>query len=158
MRKIKLNHGKLSLIDNEDYKIVRGYKWRAKFEHNNWYVLANERGKTIRMHRLILGIEDSVIITDHIDGNGLNNQRSNLRVCTKQQNCFNRKVSKNSESKYKGVGILKDKRKKRYVAYISINGKRKILGYFYTKESAAERYNIEAKELFGEFARLNIIK
>jgi hypothetical protein len=90
---------------------------------------------------------------DHLDGNGLNNQRSNLRFATKSENGMNRQKQENTTSIYKGVSWHKHNRK--WVAYITINGKRSHLGYFISEVDAAKVYNQKAIELFCEFANLN---
>jgi len=94
--------------------------------------------------------------TDHRDGNGLNNQRENLRICTRQQNSQNGLAHKDSSSQFKGVSLKKGRHK--WVACIMQNGKLAHLGYFDNEIEAAKTYNTKAKELFGEFAKLNIIK
>jgi hypothetical protein len=93
---------------------------------------------------------------DHIDGNKLNNQRVNLRFCTRTQNACNGKSRKNSSSKYKGVNF--DKQTGRWLARIQMNKKQKNLGRFDNEVDAAIAYNKMATELHGVFARLNIIK
>ncbi len=154
MKKIQL-HGKYShldcLIDDEDYDLVNQYKW---------YGHKNQRGKTIyavtfkglKMHRLVLGLEfGDKREGDHEDHNGLNNQKSNLRIVTGQQNSFNRQP--NSNSKYKGVCY--HKRDKRWQSQIKVDGVIHFLGNFDTKIQAAERYNEEAIKRFGQYAHLN---
>lgn len=104
-------------------------------------------------------------MVDHIDGNGLNNLRSNLRFATMSQNIANSKVRKDNTTGYKGVswfvgskhpnGVWKSKPS--WTARIGINGKRITVGYFATKEEAARAYNKAAIKYHGEFAKLNII-
>ncbi len=103
------------------------------------------------MHRVIMNPPDDMVV-DHIDSNGLNNRRTNLRVCTLLQNSYNRKTIKAS-SQYKGVRW--NKRKKRWVSSISPNGKFILIGYFKDELTAAKAYDEKAKEFFGEFAYLN---
>ena len=99
---------------------------------------------------------------DHIDGNSLNNRKENLRICTRSQNCSNKKVRRDSRSGYKGVYIKKGG--KRFLAYIGdpntpATRKRQIrLGLYDTAEEAALVYNKAALEMYGEFAVLNEIK
>ena len=105
------------------------------------------------MHALIMQSEKGQQI-DHQDGNGLNNQKSNLRFCTQSQNSANREA--NGISKYLGVDC--DNRcDKKWRARINVNYKRKCLGYFKTQEEAALEYNKAAIQYHGEFAKLNII-
>ena len=123
-------------------------------------VLSNEDGEsTLNIHRLVakhfIPNPDNLPFVDHIDGNKLNNNVSNLRWCNPQQNQFNSKKQDGTSSKYKGV--CWDKRKNKYIACIGINGKLKHIGYFDNEEEAANAYNIKANELFGQFANLNIM-
>ena len=103
------------------------------------------------MHIFILGFKG----IDHIDGNGLNNQRNNLRKATHQENMMNRQSNKNSSSQFKGVHWYE--RTNKWQARITFNQKRISLGYFTSEIDAAKTYNKKALELFGEFAKLNFI-
>ena len=114
------------------------------------------------MHRLILSLgANKDIIVDHIDRNGLNNSRDNIRKCTRQQNTMNRKLRRDSVIPYKGVSYNPNYRKRPracrnpYMAKIGFEGKRHYLGIFATAEEAARAYDAKAKELHGEFAKLN---
>jgi hypothetical protein len=102
------------------------------------------------MHQLILRTK----YIDHIDGNGLNNTRGNLRIATTKQNTWNRKKRTiPTSSKYKGVSVIKGR--DRWQCRIYANGTRFFLGYFASEIEAARAYDKKAIELFGEFARLN---
>ena len=103
------------------------------------------------MHRLIMDAQERQEI-DHADGNGLNNQKDNLRFCTHSQNHMNRKPTKGS-SKYKGVSW--HKAAKKWNARITLNKKTVSIGYFDSEIIAAKAYDEKAIELFGEFAKLN---
>ncbi|MBN1124206.1 MAG: HNH endonuclease [Sedimentisphaerales bacterium] len=103
------------------------------------------------MHRLIARPPDGMVV-DHIDHNGLNNTRANLRVCTPQQNSRNRR-SQSGRSKYKGISY--DKRYKRWKARIRFQNKYIHIGTFRDEARAARAYDAKAAELFGEFACLN---
>ena len=154
MKRIPLSNGGYALVDDEDYDRLKGYAWRR---HYFGYVTRGARvnGKklTIRMHREIIDIQPGYEC-DHIDGNRQNNQRSNLRQVTHQQNMYNRGCFNGRHSKYKGVS----KRRDRWKACIMQNYNHIHIGYFATEEEAALAYNAKAKELFGEYARLNVIK
>ena len=99
------------------------------------YVMRKENGKTVYLHRFIMGTPKGMV-TDHINGNTLDNRRKNLRVCTKSENNRNRAGDRNTSSKYKGVSF--HKRSRLWHAYINLNGKRKSLGTHKTEKKAAE--------------------
>ena len=106
------------------------------------------------MHRLILGFETGDgQIGDHKNHDTLDNRRKNLRVCSRTQNAMNQTLSKNSTSGFKGV--FWDKEKRKWVAQLRTNGKRKYLGGFVTPELAALAYDVAAAQEFGDFACLN---
>lgn len=109
----------------------------------------------ISMQNFILPAPKGYLV-DHRDRNGLNNQKSNLRICTRSQNQQNRAVSKKSKSGYKGV--YWNKRKRKFVTTIMFEKKSIFLGYFVDINDAIKTYNAKAKELFGEFAWLNKIE
>lgn len=104
------------------------------------------------MHSLIAATPVGMV-TDHIDHNGLNNQRSNLRVCSRSENMFNQRVHSNNTSGYKGVSWNKVARK--WDARIAFHGKRLLIGYFDTIEDASRAYDSAAQRLHGDFAVLN---
>ena len=161
MKEIKLGQfGKnkgvyVALVDDEDFERLNSFSWYAQKGGNTFYaqrcIKVNGKKVNIRMHREILN--GSII--DHIDRNGLNNQKSNLRVCTTSENAMNMRKHKKSKSNYKGVCF--HKLEKKWVAQIKINRKGFYLGYFMSEVDAARAYNSKAVELFGEFANLNII-
>jgi len=157
-KKIQLTQNKICLVDEEDYNWLSKYKWYAHKEGSNWYVTGREIGnkKIIRMHRLILNPPNDMQI-DHIDGDGLNNQKNNLRICTLQQNRMNQRP-RPGNSKYKGVYCIKKNNIPfRWHSHLNINNKRINIGYFKTENEAALAYNKKAIEVFREFAKLNII-
>lgn len=159
MKQIKLTHGKVALVDDADFDWLNQWKWYAHQHRNTWYASRYFRyvggGKTtIKMHREILGLKIGARgLSDHRDGNGLNNQRSNLRICTAAENSQNRKPKKNTSSKFKGVSWHKGEGK--WVVCIQHQKKMMSLGYFKDETKAARAYDKKAKELFGEFAWLN---
>lgn len=144
--------GSLSLMTRTMNWLSR-YRWYATVLDNNIYAAASSRGGTraanrpIRMHVLLTGYA----LTDHIDGNGLNNQRYNLRTATVSQNLMNRGRPANNTSGFKGVSRQRDK----WVAGIKADGVHQRRGGFSTPEQAARAYDAMAVELHGEFARLN---
>ena len=169
--KIPLTQGKFAIIDKEDYDKVMEYKWFAVRDKNNFYAATHGKNReTIKMHRLILGLNDRNNICDHKDHNGLNNTKSNLRVCTFNENIKNTSSRINSTSVYLGV-CYKPTRKRRlkngnysitniknkWVSQIQCNKKKYFIGRFETEKEAAIAYNNEAIKKFGEFANLNNI-
>jgi len=160
MKKVKLNNGRYALVDDLDYWRLKEWKWRAVISGRTIYSNRNDRTgdnqKTILMHRFILGLTDRNIHVDHIDGNGLNNQRSNLRPCTAAENCMNKRPSKSSISKYKGVRL--NIAKGIYEAGIHTNTKFTLIGVYKTEIEAALAYDAYVAIEHGEFAWLNFPK
>ncbi len=158
MKEIKLTQGKVALVDDEDFEYLNQFKWYAYKSRNTFYAgrklrLGVNKRAIIIMHREILGLKDSEIKGDHIDHNGLNNQRYNLRIATNAENCKNQKPREGCSSKYKGVSW--HKRDKIWSVGIRINERRKHIGYFEDEIEAAKAYDKMAKLHFGEFACLN---
>jgi len=151
---IPLTKGYNALIDDEDYEKVSQFKWCVNGVSPSHYgirVCKGQRGKLIHLHRFLMNAPDGFDV-DHIDGDTMNNQKSNLRICTRSQNSINSKKKKGL-SKFKGVHWLKDNKKWR--AKIMKDGKSFYLGCFTNEAEAAAAYNNKAKEIFGNFARLN---
>lgn len=153
------------LVDDENYPELNIFKWRINKNANCLYAVRWDYSECTKrllfMHRVILGINNPKEIIDHIDHNGLNNQKDNLRVTTTAKNSANRTSKKNGTSKYLGVSIMNiksnGKEYKYWRSYIQSNKVSKWLGMFKTEEAAALAYNNAAKELHGEFANLNKI-
>ncbi len=139
------------LVDAEDEKLLQGHRWRPSFGYGTLYAV-NAFG--LPMHRLILGAKKGEVV-DHIDGNGLNNTRRNIRICTNQQNAFNMRAAAKGSSQYKGVYCPKERRSKKYRAQIQVNGRKRLLGSFDCEIEAARAYDAAALEVYGPFARLN---
>lgn len=145
------------LLDDTDKLRLRGIKFHIVRTNKKGkeYVTFNKNSKTVYLHRFLLNAESGQEV-DHINGNGIDNRRNNLRICTHRQNQLNQKKRKNCISKFKGVSLKNDHgRKKSWIARIHVNGKTKILGYFLTEIEAALKYNDAAKKHYGEFAKLN---
>ncbi len=149
------------LLDDDTFESINCHKWHIRKDHNTFYARRNywikkdgvKKCVTVLMHRFILSIEDHKIEVDHIDHNGLNNQKHNIRSCTHKNNMANKKSYIGSSSKYLGVGFKKGKWESR----IRANKKYYHIGVFKTENEAAIAYNNKAKELYGEFANLNIL-
>ncbi|MDP2218517.1 MAG: AP2 domain-containing protein [Methanolobus sp.] len=156
MKEIKLTQNRTVLIDDENYDYISQFKWHPRQCARTCYAIRHVRinghRTTIAMHQELLNTPCNMM-SDHIDGNGLNNQKKNLRICSIHQNAFNRKVPLTSRSGYKGV--CWHKLAKKWIAQIKHNYRMRHLGYHSSRELAAMAYNNAAVELFGEFARLN---
>jgi len=149
---------KIILIDSEDYELVSKYKWTiwSHGKSGTLYATTNFNGETHLLHRFILGLKKhSKFIGDHKDGNGLNNCRSNLRICTQKDNSKNQKVSKLSVTGFRGVHWYKAY--SCYMVQITVNYQKIFIGYFKDKIEAAKAYNEVASKHHGEFAKLNEI-
>jgi hypothetical protein len=166
MKKIKLKseryRRRFAIVDDSDFETINKYVWYANTCHKSKVIYAirfeiddKGRRRSIRMHREILGASRGIHV-DHVDGNGLNNQRCNLRACTSQQNCRNAAKHKSGTSFYKGV--VYNRRSGFFIARIWFEKKSLNLGNYRDENSAAEAYNAAASRLFGEFARLNEIR
>jgi hypothetical protein len=151
-RLIPLTQGKFAIVDAEDYEKLNRYKWHAIRQANTFYAVRRQGNKKIRMHRVITNAPKG-LDCDHIDHNGLNNRKKNLRLCTRLQNSRNQRARKGGTSKYKGVYWHKDQKK--WHAGISSCGKSYFLGSFDNEVDAAKAYDKKAKVLFGQFACLN---
>jgi hypothetical protein len=151
VRYIPLTKGLFAMVAAEDYERVSQYTWTALCSSKNAYACRNDRGKTVYLHQFLMNPPKGMVV-DHIDGNGLNDRRSNLRVCTKQQNSFNCRPIIGS-SRFKGVHFFKPAGKWR--ARIRLNGREMCIGYFDDEIEAAKAYDRKARELFGEYAYLN---
>jgi hypothetical protein len=159
MKRLPLSMGLFALVDDEWFEYLNQWKWYARKSHNQntFYVLRNKYKPfhvTIFMHNLIMSPPNGLEV-DHKDGNGLNNQRQNLRVCTSTKNKFNKGKYRTNKSGYKGVSWYPKYGK--WQAQIQANKKKMNLGYFTDKIEAALAYNKAALKHHGEFARLNRI-
>jgi hypothetical protein len=155
MKEIILTLGYKTQVDDSDYVWLTQWRWRASEEGSMVYAVRTDYSngkKNLRMSRVILGLTDPKIQGDHIDRNGLNNQRHNLRTANNQQNSINQ-IGCNKSSHYKGVYYNKEKRM--FSAQIKHNYKSTHIGHFKDEIEAAKAYDKKAKELFGEFAYLN---
>ncbi len=160
MKTIPVFGGHVAMVDDDDFEKLSKLKWSASTNRRKTgktiYAIHSSRiGETVTvvgMHRMVMSApSDSVV--DHIDSDGLNNQKHNLRLATHSQNLGNRRKSPGKSSIYKGV--YWGNAEKGWIAQIFLNGKGKRIGKFKEECDAALAYNLVADELFGEFAKLN---
>ena len=159
----RINKGKyFAQVDDEDYDFLNQWNWHADIHECATYSRRSDINydngirilKNMLMHRVIMGVIDTPeIFVDHIDHNGLNNQRSNLRICNRSQNQENSSPKKGASSKYKGV--CWNAHQKKWLARIVDGDKRLFLGYFRTENEAAKKYNEYAIAIHKDFANLN---
>ena len=143
--------------DAEDAHKVEPYAWHANKGHSTFYAYRQTprpNRKQIAMHREITECPKGKMV-DHKNGNGLDNRRKNLRICTMSENMMNRGKTKVHSGKYKGVYKTGDSKLNPYSARIQKNKKVYCLGHHKTPEEAARAYDKKAKELHGEYAYLN---
>lgn len=157
MKEIVLTRNKVSLVDDEDFEAASKYLWYAKksYASENLFYAARSVGpkgkqKTVYLHNFILG---NIGLHDHIDGDGLNNQRYNLRPATGVQNGRNHKKRKDNLSGFKGVYWVN--REQRWVSCLQVDKKLLYFGYFKDKTEAAKAYDLGAVKYFGQFAKTN---
>jgi len=145
MKEIQLTHGMSTLVDEEDYILLNKYKWHVKRSHNTYYAMRKPyKSHIILMHRVILGVPDN-LEADHIDGNGLDNRKKNLRIVTHRENSQNRHQLKKKTSRFTGVDWYKSRGKWR--AQIRMGGNSKHLGLFSCEEDARLVYASMAAKL-----------
>lgn len=135
-----------TIVDDDDFNFINQRRWRLT---NNGYVTSG-CGTKILMHRIIASTPPGMY-TDHINGNKLDNRKVNLRVCTNQQNNWNKDKPANNKSGY--TGVYWSERKQRWFAKIKENGKIRYIGSFRDIQDAATAREREAKRVFGEYYR-----
>jgi hypothetical protein len=141
------------IVDDEDFEYLNSFEWQVdKFNTVTTHLKDNKESRLI--HRIIMKPPIGIEI-DHIDGNRLNNQKSNLRFATSSQNKMNRGARKDNKSGYKGVSWHKQRNK--WTARIMVDGRYQHLGLFEDIADAIKKYNEYALKFFGEFAWLNKI-
>lgn len=165
MQMICLTQGKVTAFDDQDFDFLMQWKWHAQKTPRKdgyvWYARRSSKGtlnrKLIYMHNEIAkraGFPESETV-DHIDRNGLNNVRSNLRPCSISENGANRTKWSGTSSRFKGVTFVKAKYRKGWKAMIKARGTVHFLGEFENEEDAARAYDKAALILFGVYAVLN---
>lgn len=156
-KKTSKYHGWKTQVDDEDYEYLNQWSWQVKKHGNTFYArgadAVNKSKKLVYLHRIIFRLTDNSIEVDHIDHDGLNNLRNNLRVCSKLLNTRNKRKLKVLTSKYKGVCYTGGK----WLARITIDKKVITLGRFDSEVDAAKAYNNASLLYHKEFGQLNII-
>jgi len=148
MKTIPLTQGYSAIVDDDDYESLSKHSWITVFDGKQRYAKTRINGIDIKMHRMILNPSSDKYV-DHMNENGLDNRRSNIRVCSPSENMMNRGSPKNNTSGYKGVTFSKKSGK--WQSQIASHGKRYFLGYYETPELAYEVYLNECKRLHGNF-------
>ena len=154
MRYIGLTQGKRAIVDDEDFELVRHYKWCAVYIGGIWYASTRIGEKHCRMHRMILNPNEDMQC-DHVNHDGLDNRRCNIRICTAAQNQQGQIKRLSFSSFYKGVTWHRGSAK--WQAQITCNQVPHYLGLYDVEEDAALAYNLNALSLFGTFANINHI-
>lgn len=148
---VRLTRGYVAQIDERDADVVLARKWCADVIKTKVYAVSGK--PKLLMHRLITGAKDGQIV-DHIDGNGLNNRRSNLRITNHYGNAQNARKRKGAHG-YIGVHKHPEAKTRPYYSQFRVNGNTTNAGYFSTAEEAARVYDENARKYYGEFAVLN---
>lgn len=157
IKEISVSQGRKAIVDNDDYELLSQYKWylhvsRRRTAEDLHYCWTHQvDGHNVLMHRLIMNAQPGQFV-DHINGNGLDNRKANLRLCSKSQNAQNIKA-RWGKSRFKGV--YWHKHRKKWAVEININGKKKSLGHYIDEVEAAKVYDKVARQYFGEFADVN---
>jgi len=155
---INLPSGHIALIDDEDFEKISHLSWFIEKRKNKTYVRSGLKKDfpRIYLHQLIMNSPKGLVV-DHINGNGLDNRKKNMRICTQEENATYRKTEKTNNN-LRGVYFSETGRgEKKWWAQIYKDRKSIYLGNFYTAEEAASAYNKAAIDLHGEFCVLNII-
>lgn len=155
MKEILLTNGHKAIVDDDDFYELSKFKWYYGKGYAVRGVQTPKGKRNISMHRQILNVVPfgRKPTIDHINHDKLDNRKSNLRICTNQENCFNQSKT-HGKAKYKGVIVATNGK---FIAKIKYNYKTYSLGRYKKEEDAAIAYNNKAKELFGEYALLNLI-
>lgn len=147
MAAIPLPGGRVTLVDDADVPLVDGLRLRYRLAGSG-YVEFKWKGRTMTLHRHILGASTGEFV-DHINGDGLDNRRSNLRICSHAENMQNRRIHKNNKSGFKGVYF--DARRGSFRAQVRAFNRRYAVGSFSTPEAAHAAYLEKAKEVHAAF-------
>jgi hypothetical protein len=153
IRYIPLTRGHYAIVDAADFDWLSRRKWYVTSRGSKAYAIRVERGKTILMHREIMKPPKGAVV-DHINSNGLDNRRKNMRNCTQRQNSHNRRPQRNSTSQFAGVYQRRTQGDKWY-ACVGSGRDKTCFGPFDSEVEAARARDVKARERYGEFAYLN---
>lgn len=145
---ITLTQGYFAIVDDEDFDFINSIKWHYR---NEGYAATTAAGKNITMHRFLLDAKPGECV-DHLNRNGLDNRRCNIRIATYSQNQWNRGLACNNTTGFKGVCTTHNGR---FRAHLKVNRKDYHLGTFATAEEAACLYDVAVVEYHGAFAVTN---
>lgn len=149
---VPLTKGKFAIVDEDMFDYLNQWKWQYHSGYARRSVRIGEKIKQLHMSHVVLPVKEGMVV-DHINRNPLDNRKNNLRVCSQKENILNSSRRKDNASGYTGVSFYGNK----WRAYIQSDKKWKHIGYFKDGVQAAIAYNKVARELFGEFARLNAV-
>jgi hypothetical protein len=152
-RRIPLTQGKFARVDPQDYAELSRHKWCAAKQGNSFYAVRSDGDRQLRMHRVIMNAPAGMVV-DHIDHDGLNNVKRNLRTCTRSQNARNQQPQKGRSSPY--IGVCWCKRERKWYSRIHDQGRQRSLGLFENERDAARARDAAAIALHGEYAFLNL--
>ncbi|MEN6424528.1 MAG: HNH endonuclease [Phycisphaerales bacterium] len=148
-KRIILTNGMVAYVDAADYEELSRYTWHLA---SGGYAGRYEKRVLILMHRQIMNPPEGMVV-DHIKGNRLDNTRAHLRVCTPSENARNRSKCGNATSQY--FGVCYNKRRRKWIASIKVEGRVKEVGFSYDEKEAARAYDYAAVRNFGDYVRLN---
>lgn len=161
MKHLPLTKGKVAQVDDEDYYWLSQWNWFAVEINNIWYAKRSKKKGVLRsgesfeiyLHRVVTRCTNKNMTVDHKDHDGLNNQKSNLRICTKAENNRSIRSRKNSSSIY--LGVSWDKARNKWQVQYMFNGKKVFMKRYTNEIEAAKAYDTIALQYAGEFANLN---
>lgn len=158
MKQIELRNGGIALVSDEDYPNISSHKWWGisvcgGHRYAERHIKVGGKWTTITMHREIMQTPKGMD-TDHINGDSLDNRRTNLRICHRSQNALNRRVDRRNKTGYRNISKRLDGK---FVAQVKLDKKHHWIGAFDTALEAAKAYNDFVGAHFNAFARLNTI-